>query len=222
MQADEETKKQVKSEANTAQLLEEANKTIEQLRQKYETREEPDEPDDAPAEEQVAVRGKTTSFLPPVHHENFVFLSGCAPSSGVKADTKIVEDLMIIFMQFDIASLSLRVPDVFDSFNGQDASFEILVSGTAQVLKLQFEGDLVEKSIVVIFVTDTLKAPEVKSDASDASDAESKRDSAEAKESHESAKKPNQLQENEQEAENKNLAGVDAGLKVTDIQLNDQ
>ena len=41
MQADEETKKQDKSKADTAKLLEEANKTIEQLRQKSETREEP-------------------------------------------------------------------------------------------------------------------------------------------------------------------------------------
>jgi hypothetical protein len=163
MQADEETKKKDQSEANTAKLLEEANKTIEQLKQQLETREEPDEPVDAPAEAQVAVRGKTSSFLPPVQHENFVFVSGCAPSSGVKADTKIVEDLKIIFMQFDIASLTLRVPDVFDSFSGQDASFEILVSGTAQVLKLHFEGDLVVKSIAVIFVTDRLKAPESRS-----------------------------------------------------------
>jgi len=107
----------------------------------------------------VALRGNTT-FLPPVHHENFIFVSGCAPASGVKADTKIVEDLKKIFMEFDISSLTLLVPDVFDSFSGQDASFEILVSGTAQVLKLHFLGDLVEKSIVVIFVTDRLKAPE--------------------------------------------------------------
>ena len=49
---------------------------------------------------------------------------------------------------------------MFDSFTGQDASFEILVSGTAQVLELHFRGDIVEKAIAVIFLTDTLKAPE--------------------------------------------------------------
>ena len=51
---------------------------------------------------------------------------------------------------------------MFDSFTGQDASFEILVSGTAQVLELHFRGDIVEKAIAVIFLTDTLKAPEHK------------------------------------------------------------
>ena len=51
---------------------------------------------------------------------------------------------------------------MFDSFTGQDASFEILVSGTAQVLELHFRGDIVENSVAVIFLTEKLKAPEHK------------------------------------------------------------
>ena len=101
MQADEETKKQAQDEANTAKLLEEANKTIEELKEKYEPRDEPDEPEEAPAETQVDVRGQT-DFLPPVRHQNFIFVSGCAPLFGVKAETALVEDCKVVFMEFDL------------------------------------------------------------------------------------------------------------------------
>ena len=79
-------------------------------------------------------RGNTTISN---EKQNFCILYGCAPSRGVKADTKMVYDISNIFLdKIDLPTLSLIIPQAIEEVTGQDASFEIAQSNTITPLRL--------------------------------------------------------------------------------------
>ena len=81
-----------------------------------------------------------------------MLLFGARGGSGVNADTAMCLEISDILMRYNRRDLLTLIPEAFENFQSQDASFETIVSSTSQVLSLQFRGNIVETSIAVIFV----------------------------------------------------------------------
>ena len=74
----------------------------------------------------------------------------------MNADTAMCLEISEILMKFDRRSLITMIPAAFENFLSQDASFETIVSSTSQILALRFRGDIVERSVAVIFLMTSL------------------------------------------------------------------
>ena len=60
---------------------------------------------------------------------NFCFLYGCRPSAGVKANTDMVEDLLLALMlSSDRIDQKVVIPNAFEYLSSKDASFETATS----------------------------------------------------------------------------------------------
>ena len=112
----------------------------------------------------MAQRGNT-SHLPPAKHDNIVLMFGARGGSGVNANTAMCKEIADILMRFDRRTLRTYIPTAFENFSGADASFETIVSSTSQVLALEFRGDIVERSVAVIFLSTHLNGYEEYQDA---------------------------------------------------------
>ena len=59
--------------------------------------------------------------------QNFSMVYGCRPGSGVRADTKMIEDVANTFAkQYDRDTLSAIFPRILDDLKGKDANFEMI------------------------------------------------------------------------------------------------
>ena len=95
--------------------------------------------------------------MPVVFAQNFIMLFGAAPSSGVKANTKMVSDLRrAVVRGYDRATMIVRIPEVFDRLTGSDCSFEVAASSLLRTIELKFVGNTVTKSFALIIVNTKL------------------------------------------------------------------
>ena len=68
-------------------------------------------------------RGNT--FVVEAKRMNFVFLYGCKPSAGVKANTTMVKDILKALIKgADRINFTVLLPQALDQLKGSDASFE--------------------------------------------------------------------------------------------------
>ena len=83
---------------------------------------------------------------------NFLFLYGCRPSAGVKANTTMVKDMLNAFMlSADKINFTVLLPQALDQLKGNDASFETASSSSIQTLKLFYVFNVATKSLGLIF-----------------------------------------------------------------------
>ena len=60
---------------------------------------------------------------------NFLFVYGCRPSTGVKANTTMVKDIFDSFIEnADRINFMVLLPNVFSFINANDATFETATS----------------------------------------------------------------------------------------------
>ena len=86
--------------------------------------------------ETKGVRGENV-IASKVRRENTLLLFGCKPSLGVARDTFMIRDLLkTLIERLDHSSLSIEFPDVLDSMQGEDASFEMVTSNTIKRMKM--------------------------------------------------------------------------------------
>lgn len=82
---------------------------------------------------------------------NFCFLYGCRPSAGVKANTDMVEDLLLALMlNSDRINQKVVLPNAFEYLTSKDASFETATSSRIQTLMLFHRYDIVTHSIGLV------------------------------------------------------------------------
>ena len=60
---------------------------------------------------------------------NFFFVYGCRPSTGVKANTTMLKDILVALIENkDRINFSVLIPDAINYLSGNDASFETVSS----------------------------------------------------------------------------------------------
>ena len=121
---------------------------------------------DIPEEESKQPQRGGTSHLPPVKHQNFCFLFGTKSGSGLDADSNMAVEVSQCLERFNPKTLITSIPDIFEQAVGKDASYETIISSTAQTLGMQWKGDIVARSVAVVFVTTELKGYREYSDVS--------------------------------------------------------
>ena len=63
--------------------------------------------------------------------QNFSFFYGCEPNTGVKIDTKMVEDITsALELSYSKVTFSLDFPDCFEALKSSDANLEMVASNT--------------------------------------------------------------------------------------------
>ena len=78
---------------------------------------------------------------------------GCAPSWGVNADTKLVNEISdILLNRYSRDSLELQIPRCFDDLYSVDAEFEMAISNTTQPLRLVYINNVVTRKAGLIFI----------------------------------------------------------------------
>ena len=83
---------------------------------------------------------------------NFIFIWGCRPSTGVMANTQMVNDIFRAFIvQQDQSEASISIPTIFDQLQSSDASFETASSNQLQHLQLYYAKNIVTHSIGIVF-----------------------------------------------------------------------
>ena len=83
---------------------------------------------------------------------NFLFVYGCRPSTGVKANTTMVKDIFDSFIEnADRINFMVLLPDVFNFMNANDASFETATSSKIKILKLYHKHNVATMSIGLVF-----------------------------------------------------------------------
>ena len=84
--------------------------------------------------------------------QNFACVFGCAPSIGVDAETKMVQDVCdAMLLKFNRDELVCDFPDIFADLMGTDTNFELVNSATLSTLRLFYQDKYVKKSLAVIF-----------------------------------------------------------------------
>ena len=90
--------------------------------------------------------------------QNFACVFGCAPSIGVDAETKMVQDVCDAFLKkFDREQLTCDFPEIFQDLQGTDTNFELVTSATLQTLRLFYKDNFITKSLAVIFENSKLE-----------------------------------------------------------------
>ena len=82
---------------------------------------------------------------------------GCAPSIGVRADTKFITDVCEALLDRIAGDMTLTFPEVLEGINGSDANFELISSATTRPIKLIYTFNLVSKLLGYVFVWTHLK-----------------------------------------------------------------
>lgn len=69
---------------------------------------------------------------------NFMFIFGCQPAYGVKADTKFIKNVIDLFLKnFDPDDGHILLPDCFARVISSDATFETVSSNLSRKLKMK-------------------------------------------------------------------------------------
>ena len=64
----------------------------------------------------------------------------------------VAEIAQTLSQEYDIETLSIQLPKVFNYMKGEDAQFEIVTSPTMQPLRLMYNHNKVTKTVAHIFV----------------------------------------------------------------------
>ena len=76
-------------------------------------------------EEIKAELARGSAILAEEDEQNFIFLYGCRPSAGVKANTTMVKDILnALINSADRINFTVLLPQALDQLKGSDASFE--------------------------------------------------------------------------------------------------
>ena len=65
-----------------------------------------------------------------MERQNYAFFFGCRTNEGVKADTKMIDDLVENLFKYNKIDFSIQFPKIFDDMTGTDANFECIRSNT--------------------------------------------------------------------------------------------
>ena len=78
---------------------------------------------------------------------------GTSPGAGVKADTKLIRDVLRSFKELhDKMTLTIQFPEVLEQLQGSDAQIEIITSSMLKPLRMGIRGYRVVDVSVYIFV----------------------------------------------------------------------
>ena len=75
----------------------------------------------------------------------FDMFFGCAPSVGVKSDTKFIADICNELLDRIADDMTLTFPEFLEGIKGTDNNFELVSSSTARPVKLMYTFNLVSK-----------------------------------------------------------------------------
>ena len=76
-------------------------------------------------EEIKAALARGSAILAELDAQNFLFVYGCRPSAGVKANTTMVKDILnALIKSADRINFTVLLPQALDQLKGSDASFE--------------------------------------------------------------------------------------------------
>ena len=82
---------------------------------------------------------------------------GCAPSVGVRSDTKLIADICYALLEKIAADMTLTFPEFLEGIKGSDATLELVSSSTTRPVKLMYTHNLVSKLLGYVFVWTHLK-----------------------------------------------------------------
>ena len=79
-------------------------------------------------------------------------LFGSEPGLGVNADTQMVKEITdVMLAKYEKKFFTLLLPDCFDDLFSADANVEMVASNTTQPLILLYIGNVVTRSVGLIF-----------------------------------------------------------------------
>ena len=85
--------------------------------------------------------------------QNFMLIAGAAPIYGVKSDTKLIQDVLLTFMQlYDKRNRIVEFPEIFKQLRGSDSHIEIITSSILQNLRMDIVGYQIKDPVVFVFV----------------------------------------------------------------------
>ena len=87
----------------------------------------------------------------------FDMFFGCAPSVGVKSDTKFIADICNELLDRIADDMTLTFPEFLEGIKGTDNNFELVSSSTTRPVKLIYTFNLVSKLLGYVFVWNYLK-----------------------------------------------------------------
>ena len=83
---------------------------------------------------------------------NLCFIYGCRPSAGVKANTDMVQNILLALTQnADRVNAKVLIPQAFEYLSSNDAQFETVTSSRIQTVMLFYIENLVTHSIGIVF-----------------------------------------------------------------------
>ena len=95
--------------------------------------------------------------------QNFIFIWGCRPSSGVDAETVMVAELaQMLGTKCNRDNMTIELPFAFQNMVGQDANFEMVTSNTIQPILLSYQHNVASHTIAYIFINTKCKDLEYK------------------------------------------------------------
>ena len=81
-----------------------------------------------------------------------MFIFGCRPSTGVKANTTMVEDIYDAFiLNADRINFAVKLPKIIDDFEGKDVNFETSSSAKLDTIKLYYQHNIAAHSLALVF-----------------------------------------------------------------------
>ena len=98
----------------------------------------------------INVRGN--SLHDSAKKSNFIFIFGCRPSTGVKANTTMIEDIYDAFIEnADRINFEVRLPKTLDYLDGKDVNFETSSSARRDTIKLYYLHNIAAHSLALVF-----------------------------------------------------------------------
>ena len=83
---------------------------------------------------------------------NFLFVYGCRPSTGVKANTTMIKDIFEAFIEnADRINFMVLLPQAFSFMNAHDVTFETATSSKIKTIKLYHKHNIATLTIGLVF-----------------------------------------------------------------------
>ena len=83
-----------------------------------------------------------------------MFIFGCRPSTGVKANTTMVQDIYDAFIEnADRINFEVRIPKTLDYLDGKDVNFETSSSARLDTIKLYYLHNIAAHSLALVFAS---------------------------------------------------------------------
>ena len=110
-------------------------------------------------EEEIKVSlARGSAILAEEDQQNFIFLYGCRPSAGVKANTTMIKDILnALINSADRINFTVLLPQALEQLKGNDASFETACSSSIQTVKLYYNLNVVTKSLGLVLYHNSLQ-----------------------------------------------------------------